>query len=130
MKVLLDTHTFLWWAIEPEKLSPKVFEILENPKNQILLSAASSWEAEIKIGINKLVLNKPLKQIIMKEVEVNNWIILPISLEHTWKLEALQPIHRDPFDRILIAQALSENAALLSKDSKFLKYNDIEIIWD
>ena len=129
MKYLLDTHTFLWWSLEPEKLPKKVLERLKNPRNAIYLSAASSWEAQIKVGFRKLVLLESLEKIIRREITTNGWKALPVNLEHTWKLAELPPLHRDPFDRILIAQALVEGLSIVSKDPVFSAYGDVKVVW-
>ncbi len=92
MKFLLDTHTFIWWASEPEKLSPKVLNALENEKNDLFLSAASAWEMQIKIQLGKLELKTPLKDLISNQQEINNFNILPVILSHVLALENLPPI--------------------------------------
>lgn len=96
MKLLLDTHTFLWWALEPEKLPERVCGVLEDPANQIFFSTVSSWEAQIKLGLGKLLLKVSLQSIIMREIEQNGWDVLPVTLSHTWALSNLEPPHKDP----------------------------------
>lgn len=129
MKYLLDTHTFLWWSLEPGKIPKKVLERLKNPRNAMYLSAASSWEAQIKVGLGKLVLLESLEKIIRREITTNGWKALPVTLEHTWKLAELPPLHQDPFDRILIAQALVEGLSIVSKDPVFSAYGDVRVVW-
>ncbi|NCN04930.1 MAG: type II toxin-antitoxin system VapC family toxin [Spirochaetales bacterium] len=130
MKVLLDTHTFLWWSLEPRKLPSFLLKVLQEPENQIFLSTVSSWETQIKRGLGKITLYEPLKDIIQREITLNNWEVLPVMLHHTWELDRLPPLHRDPFDRLLIAQALAENLTIATKDSFICQYPEIELIWE
>jgi PIN domain nuclease of toxin-antitoxin system len=130
MEILLDTHTFLWWSLQPEKLPTVVLDALKDPGNRILFSAVSSWEAQIKIGLGKLILQDPLRKIVERELVKNNWEVLPVTLHHTWRLDQLPPLHKDPFDRLLIAQALVENVVLATKDPLIRPYPDVEILWD
>ena len=130
MDILLDTHTFLWWSLQPEKLPSAVFHAMKDPGNRIFFSAVSSWEAQIKIGLGKLILQDPLRKIVERELVKNNWEVLPVTLHHTWRLEQLPPLHKDPFDRLLIAQALVENIVLATKDPLIRPYPDVEILWD
>lgn len=130
MEILLDTHTFLWWSIQPEKLTPVVLQALQDPDNRIFFSVVSSWEAQIKIGLGKLVLQDPLQKIVERELIQNSWEVLPITLHHTWRLEQLPPLHTDPFDRLLVAQALSENLIIATKDPLISVYPDLQILWD
>jgi len=130
MEILLDTHTFLWWSLQPEKLTPVVLQALRDPDNRILFSAVSSWEAQIKIGLGKLILQDPLRKIVERELIQNNWEVLPVTLHHTWRLEQLPPLHKDPFDRLLIAQALVENLVIATKDPLICTYPDLNTLWE
>lgn len=129
MKLLLDTHTFFCWSLEPERLPKKVIETLKDPGNEFFLSVASSWEAQIKAGLGKLVLLDSLEKIIRREISTNGWKVLPVHLEHTWKLSEIPPLHKDPFDRLLIAQSLVEGLAIIGKDPLFSAYPHVRIIW-
>jgi PIN domain nuclease of toxin-antitoxin system len=129
MRILLDTHTFLYWSIEPDRLPKNLLILLSNPSNQVLLSVVSSWEAQIKIGLGKLVLQESVKTILEREIRINHWEILPIHLAHTWTLEKLPPIHKDLFDRILIAQAIYEKLIIATKDPLILSYEEVKTIW-
>lgn len=121
MKYLLDTHIFLWWLVEDSKLSLEFKSIISNPKNIVFLSVASVWEISIKVAIKKLNLKVPLNDLFTNlEFE-----ILPIMLDHVLKLHLLPPLHKDPFDRMLIAQAQFENLTLLSDDEKIKLYTNI-----
>jgi PIN domain nuclease of toxin-antitoxin system len=129
LKILLDTHTFLWWSLEPERLPQKLLDLLISPTNQIFFSVVSSWEAQIKIGLGKLKLNESLQAIIDKEIKNNQWTVLPVHLQHTYFLDKLPPVHKDPFDRLLIAQGITEDLVLATKDPFILSYKKIKTVW-
>ena len=127
MKLLLDTHTFIWWDSEPSKLSQRALELLTDKNNLRLLSVVSLWEIQIKHQLGKLTLNKTLRQIVA--TQQNNFIeILPITAAHVLALDGLPIYHKDPFDRLLIAQANTENAVLISCDSVFANYS-VKVEW-
>ncbi|WP_324281897.1 type II toxin-antitoxin system VapC family toxin [Cyanobacterium aponinum UTEX 3221] len=128
MKILLDTHAFIWWNLTPEKLSLNGLSLIEDKENIFYLNIASVWEMQIKISINKLHFDNPLSQIITKQRNINNFQILSIELEHIWELKNLPLHHKDPFDRILIAQAIIEKIPILTIDSIFHNYS-INTIW-
>ncbi|GBF81523.1 type II toxin-antitoxin system VapC family toxin [Aphanothece sacrum] len=128
MKLLLDTHTFIWWNSDSSKLSKKILDLCGDRNNIILLSLVSIWEIEIKSKLGKLTLNNSLSAIIKHQKITNNIQLLPINLEHILQLETLNVYHKDPFDHLLIVQAMLENATLLSKDSKFGNY-PIKVEW-
>lgn len=128
MKLLLDTHAFIWWANEPEKLSEKVLKACEDEKNDLTLSVVSVWEMQIKIQLGKLHLKHPLKELVSRQQKANNLQILPITLEHVLALEKLPNHHRDPFDRLLIAQSKREKFLLVSKDDVFPQYS-VKLFW-
>jgi PIN domain nuclease of toxin-antitoxin system len=102
MRLLLDSHTLIWWTIFPERLSEKVSDLLADSSNDLLLSVASIWEMQIKVQLGKLKLDLPLPDLIESQKQTNNLQILPIELTHIWSLDGLPHHHRDPFDRILI----------------------------
>ena len=122
MKLLLDTHAFIWWASEPEKLSSAALAACQGESNILLLSAASVWEMQIKIQLGKLKLINALRSLIESQRKTNNLQILPVELSHVLELDALPAHHKDPFDRLLIAQAIVEDATLVSADHVFSKY--------
>ncbi len=128
MKVLLDTHTFIWWDSEPAKLLPKTLMLCQNRANRVLLSVASVWEMQIKLQLGKMKLNLPLAEVIENQQRTNNIEILPVSLKHVLALESLPTHHKDPFDRLLIAQANVEGAVLVSRDSVFASY-PVKVVW-
>jgi PIN domain nuclease of toxin-antitoxin system len=110
MKLLLDTHTFLWLDSSPEKLSQTALAACEDPTNQPYLSVVSAWEIQIKRQINRLQLGVPVDQMIRGQQSANNLKILPVELQHIYVLDELPLHHNDPFDRLLIAQAKAEQA--------------------
>jgi PIN domain nuclease of toxin-antitoxin system len=128
MKVLLDTHTFLWLDISPSMLSSASIEIIKNPNNELFVSIASLWEIQIKHQIGKLALQYSLKEMITMQQQVNQIQILPITFQHILTLETLPLFHKDPFDRLLISQAIAENIPIVSKDHNFHQY-DVKHIW-
>jgi PIN domain nuclease of toxin-antitoxin system len=128
MKLLLDTHTFIWWDSEPDKLSPPALAACQDRANTLLLSVASVWEMQIKIQLGKLKLNLPLAEVIESQRKTNNIEILPVMLAHVFALQNLPMHHKDPFDRILIAQANVENVSVVSNDPLFAQY-PVKVLW-
>ena len=128
MKYLLDTHTFLWAIGEPDKLSKKVFEILENTDNEIFTSVVNTWEICIKYSIGKLDLKKDPEKFILEEIQEANFQILNIKLNHLFPLTRFPDFHKDPFDRLLIAQSQTEGMPILSNDPLIKKYK-VKVIW-
>src|SRR5690349_21779316 len=105
MILLLDTHTFIWWDSEPERLSETAFALCKDQTNTLLLSMASAWEIQIKYQLGKLNLRMPLADIVSSQQGSNGLKFLPISFSHILALQNLPMAHRDPFDRLLAAQA-------------------------
>jgi len=128
MKLLLDTHTFIWWDSEPAKLSSEALALCQEASNRVLLSVTSVWEMQIKHQLGKLRLALPLAKMISEQREANDIEVLPITLTHVLELENLPFYHKDPFDRLLVAQANSEGAVLITKDAVFEKY-PVEVVW-
>lgn len=122
MNLLIDNHEFIWWADSPQKLSPKILSALLDKTNALFLSSASVWEMQIKVQIKKLSFKRGLKTTIEMHRLQNNLQILPVSLEHIYELENLPFYHKDPFDRLLIAQAVAENYTLVTDDANFSAY--------
>ena len=127
MKLLLDTHTFLWWDSEPEKLSQRALELCQNPENMLVLSVASIWEMQIKIQLGKLRIKMPLAELIRQQQE-NGIEILPVEASHVFAVENLPNHHKDPFDRLLVAQAIVEEAVLISSDPLITQY-PVSVAW-
>lgn len=122
MRVLLDTHAFLWFITGDARLSGHARQVLSTGGNQVLLSVASVWEIAIKVAIGRLPLTLPLDAFIPDQLLLNRIELLPISLEHALQVAHLPPHHRDPFDRLLIAQAIREGIPLVSADQAFDAY--------
>jgi PIN domain nuclease of toxin-antitoxin system len=127
MRLLLDTHAFIWFVENDEQLPLAVKEIIENPKNEIFLSIASIWEMAIKIQLKKLNINKSVEDII-ELTSINHFQLLPIMPNHIVRLSTLSFFHRDPFDRIIIAQGLHEKMSIVGKDFAFDDYK-VKRIW-
>ena len=123
MNLLLDTHIFIRLQIELHKISAQRMLILKNPGNTLFLSLANIWELQIKIQNGKFSFPKPLPEIILGQQKINDLQILPITLEHIYELEKLPFHHKDPFDRLLIAQAIIEDFTLITDDPKFSNYS-------
>jgi PIN domain nuclease of toxin-antitoxin system len=128
MKLLLDTHTFIWWAIQKASLSTTALAAMQNTQNQLMLSIASLWEMQLKTQLGKLHFNLPLSQLIEDQQRVNGLQLLPIKPNHIYALGQLPYHHKDPFDRLLIAQAPTENLPMVSADPAFTAYS-AQIIW-
>jgi PIN domain nuclease of toxin-antitoxin system len=128
MKVLLDTHAFIWWDSDPTKLSPEARAACEERANVVLLSVASAWEMQIKLQLGKLVLRLPLAEVVTSQQQTNDIQVLPVALGHVLALQSLPAHHKDPFDRLLIAQANVEGAVLVSHDPVFAHY-PVKLLW-
>jgi PIN domain nuclease of toxin-antitoxin system len=128
MKVLLDTHTFIWLYTTPEKLSKTAMEICQDTDNQLYLSMASLWEMQIKVQLGKLKLKISLADMLTVQQQENDLNVLNIALAHIYQLQALPFHHNDPFDRLIIAQSVLENMTLISVDEKFKAY-DVSVLW-
>ena len=127
-KILLDTHIWLWSILSPDKLGEKGRDIIEDAENDLFLSAASSWEISIKYRLGRLPLPEPPEAFILPRLIRDN--IKPLSIEHhhTCRVSDLPTIHRDPFDRILIAQAQTEQLLLITADQQLKDY-DLEMMF-
>jgi PIN domain nuclease of toxin-antitoxin system len=128
MEYLLDTHSFLWFINGDEQLSNKAKTAITHSDAIKYISIASFWEIAIKVNLGKLHLEMTYPDL-RQQVILNGFEVLPITFEHTAKLVALELHHRDPFDRIIISQAQSENLILISKDENFSKYDLLKLLW-
>lgn len=128
MKYLLDTHTFIWMAASPDRLSTKVVDIVTQPENDLLLSAASGWETTLLWKLSRIDLPEDPEIFIPQIIQSLSLTPLAISFETAITAASLPLIHRDPFDRILVAIAMQKQIAILSKDRMLEKYN-IQTIW-
>ena len=121
MNLLLDTHALIWFSENDPKLSQNAKAAIESPDNNLFVSMASFWEMAIKLNLSKLTLQIPLAQII-PALSANGFNLLGIESDHILKIETLPRIHGDPFDRMLIAQALSDGLTIVSKEELFEEY--------
>ena len=123
MNLLLDTHTFIWFIEGSSELSKNARLEIENPQNQCFVSMVSLWEMSIKIGLGKLDMQSPFETV-MADISENGFDLLPLLFEHTLQNSRLGWHHKDPFDRLLAAQCISENMPFLSRDGIFETYFD------
>ena len=122
MRLLLDTHAFLWFIMGSANLSVNARALIENPANERLLSVASLWEVAIKTSLGKLTLSSPFDDLVPAQLKVNGIDLLNIKVDHLSTLTTLPFHHRDPFDRLIIAQALVEELPVISLDGAFDAY--------
>lgn len=122
MKYILDTHTLIWFLQGNEALSQVARRIIEETESQKYVSVGSIWEIAIKVSLEKLVLAKSLEDFLF-DLSQTKITILPIKFSHTLRLSKLEFFHRDPFDRLIIAQSIEENMEILTQDTKFPAYN-------
>ena len=127
MKLLLDTHVFLWMNHSPEKFSTRCRELCEQAQDELYLSLVTPWEMQIKQQIGKLKIASPIAEMLEKNQQINRIQLLPITLEHILALDLIPLHHGDPFDRLLIAQSMVENMALVTADEKIRRY-DVEVV--
>jgi PIN domain nuclease of toxin-antitoxin system len=128
MKCLLDTHTFLWWCLGAEQLSPRARNIIADGNNEISFSAASAWEIAIKAGKGRLTLPEEPGPYSARRLNQHRFLALPVQISHTVRVYDLPPHHANPFDRLLIAQSLMESLPLITKDAEIRLY-DLDMIW-
>jgi len=128
LKVLLDTHTFLWWITDDPRLSSHAREIITNGDNELFVSAATGWEIAIKAQLGRIHLPDKPEFFVVEQLHLNGIQSLPIHMSHALHVYNLPKHHSDPFDRIIIAQAQLENLSILTADPKIAKYQ-VKIIW-
>lgn len=128
MRVLLDTHTFLWWITDDKQLSLTARGIIGDSQNELFLSVASGWEIAIKAQLGKLKMPSNLEQFIVEQLLHNAIGSLPIQLSHALHVYTLPRLHRDPFDRLLVAQSQLENMPILTVDRQIEQYT-VQVIW-
>ncbi|TRT61956.1 MAG: type II toxin-antitoxin system VapC family toxin [Microcystis aeruginosa Ma_QC_C_20070703_M131] len=128
MKILMDTHAFLWFIEGDNNLSDAARSLIENNQYQKRLSIASLWEMSIKASLNRLELKITFPNLIQNYVYNNGFDILSINAEHLEQLKRLPYYHKDPFDRLIIAQSLTENIPILTKDELFKRYTE-NLLW-
>ena len=128
MRLLLDSHTLIWAVDDPAKLSPAALAALQDPDNELLLSAATVWEISIKVGLGKLTLNSTYRKWMDAAISSLGLRILPVTVEYADAQSSVTHHHRDPFDRLLAAQAIVEKMPLVSSDAIFDRYG-VNRIW-
>lgn len=128
MRLLLDTHTLLWFALGDRQLSATALSAINDPTNEKLVSPATFWEIAIKVSLGKLLLHQRYEDFIDRAVPQNGFVILPIEPRHTAALVTLPFHHRDPFDRLLVAQSLVEGVSIVSADAVLDSYG-VTRVW-
>lgn len=128
MRVLLDTHAFLWWIGDDPRLSEQAREVFSDGDNDLVFSAASGWEIAIKARLGRLHVPGDLNTYLFRQLTENYTSVLPVHLSHALRVHALPDHHRDPFDRLLVAQAIVEEIPLLSADPRIARY-PVEVVW-
>ena len=128
MRVLLDTHVLLWWHDQPARLTEIAYDAINDLGNDVFISVVNGWEIQIKAQLGKLTLPKPLHIILQEEQATNGFRLLPVTIEHVYVLDSFPLHHRDPFDRLLIAQAHQEGLTLVTHDPKLSPYS-VSLLW-
>jgi PIN domain nuclease of toxin-antitoxin system len=128
MRLLLDTHAFLWFVLDDQKLSSMAKTLIEDPENVVEVSPASYWEIAIKIKLKKYALPQPYQEFMETQLAANDFRVLPIEPRHTALLTEMQFHHKDPFDRLIVAQALSERVSIISVDPQLDAYG-VQRLW-
>jgi PIN domain nuclease of toxin-antitoxin system len=128
MRYLLDTHAFLWWVLDDERLSAAARKVIADGSNELFLSAASGWEIAIKAGLGRIVLPQHPSEFLVEQMRVNAIQPLPISMSHALSVMELPPHHRDPFDRMLVVQSKCEAMLLITCDEQILQY-EVQTVW-
>ena len=128
MKYLLDTHAFLWFVTDDNRLSSKAKSIIQNSNNEIYFSAASAWEISIKAKLGRLKLGGDLESFIIEQLTENSFGPLAIKVSHSLYTEKLPQIHKDPFDRIMISQSKVENMVMITMDKEIREYK-VSTVW-
>jgi PIN domain nuclease of toxin-antitoxin system len=128
MRALLDTHAFLWWVTDQPRLPQGVRTIIENGENEIFVSAVTGWEIIIKFQLGRLTLPEDPENFLLDQIRRNAFQTLPLRIRHSLRLLGLPHHHKDPFDRMLVAQAQFEKLPLVTSDNKIARY-PVEVIW-
>lgn len=128
MKILLDTHTFLWFVTNDAQLSENALNAVAEPTNEILVSPASYWEIAIKVSLGKYPLTVPIETFFREGIEGSGMAILPIEIRHAAVLATLPMHHKDPFDRMIVSQAIVEQVSIVSADTALDGYS-VQRLW-
>lgn len=128
MGLLIDSNALIWWLSDPQRLSRRAYAAIETAEGTPFVSAVTLYELAIKIAVHRIIPTGSSIQTILDEMRENGFELLPIRLNHLLQLEALDLHHRDPFDRLLIAQAKTEKLAIVTADKNFKKYG-VKVVW-
>jgi PIN domain nuclease of toxin-antitoxin system len=128
MKVVLDTHAFLWWIADDDQLPSSARSIIGNRENELFLSAATGWEIAIKAKLGRIHLPGKVDSFIAKQLELNDIYSLPIHMSHALNVYNLPNYHRDPFDRLIVSQAQLEKMSILTTDPQIARYG-VKVVW-
>lgn len=128
MRLLLDTHAFLWWVTDDDRLSERAGELIADGANDVFFSAASAWEIAIKAGLGRIRLYEDAWSLTPQQLERNAFQALPIHVAHAVAVITLPDVHGDPFDRMLVAQALTEGLTIVSADENLAHY-PVPVVW-
>jgi PIN domain nuclease of toxin-antitoxin system len=128
VRVLLDTHAFLWWVLDDPRLPQRARSTIGEARNEVFVSAASAWEIVTKAGLGRLPIPEPIDRSVAGYLEANAFQALPLTMRHALGLVALPDLHRDPFDRMLVAQSLAEEMPLVTGDRAVAAY-PVDTIW-
>lgn len=128
MRLLLDTHAFLWWIDDDPRISEHAAELIGNGSNEVFFSAASGWELVIKNALGRIQFPSSIQEFILEQLARNGFQVLPIHLVHAMKVSELPALHGDPFDRMLIAQTMVEELVLLTIDDDVRRY-PVSVAW-
>ena len=128
MRILLDTHAFLWWIGGDRRLPARARKLIADGRNELLFSAASGWEIAVKAGLGRIQLPAPMDRFLSEQLNLNGVAALPIQMSHALGVHGLPFLHRDPFDRMLVVQAQMEKLGILTRDPQISQY-DVETLW-
>jgi PIN domain nuclease of toxin-antitoxin system len=128
VKLLLDTHAFLWWVTDDDRLSERAGMAIADGTNDVFFSAASAWEIAIKAGLGRITLPDEPWAFTPDQLERNAFQPLPVHVSHAVAVIALPDLHRDPFDRMLVAQAMTEGLAIVTGDEQLVRY-PVSVVW-
>ena len=120
MRLLLDTHILLWWLKKPNRIKEPALKAIRNPRNTVYYSSINIWEIVVKSSLGKLPSVR--RKDVMDALQADHFMSLPVSPDHAWAVMSLPHHHRDPFDRMLVAQALDESLTLVTRDDKLKPY--------
>jgi len=128
MRILLDTHAFLWWITDDQRISLQARGLMADRRSDLFVSSASGWEIAVKASLGRIKLPSPIDRFLIEQLRENRMEVLPIQMAHALHVQTLPRCHRDPFDRILVAQAQLEKLTILSGDQEIAQC-DVEVLW-